>query len=1544
MVRGVRVSLVSHRERLRYGFGAVCIGIAALLFLVSFHGGAAQGLAAPTAPTIMKSSVTSIDEANNALSDEAVAGELVTVTVVYNVPSSETIYDASLRVMLQDGLYPTASNPTWSEIYTGTRSELLPYEPLIPYGRNGALVIFPDEPIITGTDAITMVIYAVRTQYEYVESDEIRDNTRLRTQAVLRYCETSGCTTKVAVNDDSYDAQVYAIRPEISAACTETYLDSAGVGAGNGQVQLNFAGNLTGRPAAYNVVFTATVGAELTYDASNGGTDSPGPGGVTYVVWNRSSLLVGDTWQPVVTATLPLTFTIGREFACQGMATYETFAGDVPYEGKYTTTGEERALHPGLSVVAKSSLPGSGAVTMGDTVTYTVVFWQGANTLLQAPQVVDTQPLGFHYVPDTFVIQGADTISVTTSQGTTEGSGDNLRHYEDLKWTMSDLSLISTARVVTATYVAFNTGLDYDGLPVYWSAADIKASKTTISTSKTGAVLSWTPPAGSSYSAAARANASTLYVIQPFMGDHFSTLRTDGGEREIGQSVNLAIRFHNYGAVIGQAIPAHELEVCDTLPTGMTFEQNNGCFVIDSTTPCPFTYTPPSIGDEGVVCWQVPALERTTTIYEFKYQAGIGPATIPGIHTNGAYVTTYSSQSGTVEGERVYSEFPEALPSANCGTTCMTILGLEGNKIPWDARVAPGDLLTYTLLFTDTSLTNNYTGLLVTDTYDSLLSFVDATPTPISHDAGTRTLVWDLGAVPDGGNQQIILTMQVDSEIEAHYALTNTMMWDSDQTTPHALSKVTEIDVADLYVDMSGSEFTHAGGDVVLTVVYSNTGSWDSAPVTLTLDYGPYLTYVSASPLAPVAGTQDRVFVDTVPNDGVSKTLTINLTTNAPLPYTLEEIVSTVTLASSGAPSQADVWTTTLQRPVFSFQKMGPSVAAMPPDGTMLYTFELVNTGDYTATNLVITDTWDAATSFRTSAGWTPDGSGMYATYAIPSLAPGATATVNPLTVQVDSLEDSYLNQADLQSTQTTSQHTELEIWSHSIALAKTAYPDPAFPGRVLTYTLYYTNTGGGIVNAVVIDTLPDGFSFGDQSTANASGCSTGWSFDHTDPYATWSCTALLQNATGYFQIWGVVTAEENTELVNMAQSDGADVPTRPMDEPLRTLVARPWLRVDKAGVPTHPVAPDDYITYTLTYENYGSYTAYDVVVKDELPGELTFAGCDHGCTHDVGLVSWLIGEVPVDTTGEVVVYATVNAGTGGQTAVNSNYTIENATVWQELLPSETEKGDPVNTTILDPQLTLTKAAAPTVVQNYNDTIVYTITYANTGGGLLHNVAITDELDIYTSFTSAPAGCVHDDAAAGGTVVCQLGDLANGESRQIVIRVRVLPGLTAGDTIPNQAQGRTDEAPLTSSNTTTVWYQVAAYPEIVLTPMFFDKSASEGSPVIEDTLTVSNEGDADLLWSAEVMTPTEATWLRISVGGGDPDTIILPRTTAPGGSTDVTVYFDPTGLSAVIRDYTGWLRILSNDEDEAEVLVPVTFTIVMSDYYIYLPLVLRNYQ
>lgn len=268
-------------------------GLAALTLLLLLLGSLTHpGRAAMVmAPSVGKSSITSIVGTNNTIG-QAVAGEIVTVTVEFTVPSGETIYDASPRVLLQDGLYPLGSNPGWAAMYTGTTTALRAYEALA--ARNGALIIFPMEGTVTGPATLTRVVRAVRTQRTYVGTPaEIAHNVNLRVQAVLRYATAPGGTPATPINDDSTAAQVKAIQPLLTHAYTVAYQDAAGLGAGGGQVRLTFtAGNTSGRPTAYDIVYTATLGSGLTWSASSGGDGagsgdvSSGPGGVTTIRWN----------------------------------------------------------------------------------------------------------------------------------------------------------------------------------------------------------------------------------------------------------------------------------------------------------------------------------------------------------------------------------------------------------------------------------------------------------------------------------------------------------------------------------------------------------------------------------------------------------------------------------------------------------------------------------------------------------------------------------------------------------------------------------------------------------------------------------------------------------------------------------------------------------------------------------------------------------------------------------------------------------------------------------------------------------------------------------------------------------------------------------------------------------------------------------------------------------------------------------------------------------------------------------------------------------
>ncbi|MEJ5309495.1 MAG: PKD domain-containing protein [Anaerolineae bacterium] len=1652
MVKDKQLSVVLRRAHLRYGFGAVCLGVAALLFLLSFRGGAAQGLTAPLTPAVpVMSSETSIVATNNTVG-QAVAGELVTVTAVFNVPAGDLIYNASPRVVLQDGLYPLGASHAYT-LYTGTVNELRAIEGsgnIVAY--SGALIVFANQGTITGTDVLTMTVYAVRRQQNYVGTPaDIANGANLRVQGILRYCTTApDCVPTLVVNTpaNATPGQVTAIQPLVNTSYASSYLDAAQLGEGGGQVRLTFtAAAATGRPTAYDIVYTATLGSGLTYADSNGTGVGAGNvtvvGETTYVTWTvPGSMVAPQTWQAVVTATLPNTFTVGREFTYFGTAAYETFAGDVQDEGRYTTSGTVQTLRPGVSITTKTSVPSSGAVTMGDRITYTLTFRQAANTLLQAPYYVDTLPRGFHYVSGTLTLQGATLLGYAVLEGPVAGTGSAARYFENLRVNMDTLPVTGTLRQVTVSYTALNTGLDYRGVPVWESAANMQAANNTVEGNTTGAMLYWTPPSGFAYgnlggnyaNLTTKANSTNVTVIQPFLANaQFAALRDGTADVTVGDFVLFTIRLRNSGAAPG--IPAYELQVCDTLPEGFAYVTTFSCSSIGGAPACP-AFTSPQAGSTGKVCWAFDGLPRTGSTaqyHELKYQAQVLPTAVPGVYSNAVTVEGYSSQRGVVEGERDYSDFPQALISGNCGAACIRVTGLAADKQAWVDEVAPGALLTYTLWLTDTRNTTSYTGVVVTDTYDTLLSFVSADPPVSAHNIGARQLIWNVGTLSSGGSRQIVLTMRVAETIAERYILTNTMMWDSDQSLPFTVAETTAIAVPTLHLRMDGPQNTHAGQDIVYTVTYSNTGT-AAAPVVLTLDYGSYVEFLSSTPLTPRTGS-DNIFDDVV-GPGGSRTLTINLRVKAPLPYDLAgPLTASALLESPGAESKHAQISMILERPVLVLEKTGPLVV-QPVVGTIVeYTIRVQNLGTYTATGAVITDTWDANLGYRannSSFGWALSGDGTYATQSLGTLGVGETVTkffqVDIVTVAV-----SYTNRIDLTTYQTTQQSEIEDTWQASIATTKSATPVPAFPGRVLTYTVYYTSTATffPMVNAFVTDTLPSNFVYLGQSTAQASGCQSPWTF--TPPgsggggNAVWSCATLLANANGRFIIWGEVKAEaEGTNLTNRTTTSALNIPVRPIAKPLVTRVARPWLRVDKAVVPTYPVAPGNLLTYTLTYENYGTDPAYNVIIKDQLPEQVAYVSCSGGnsCGHSGGLVTWNIAQVPVGTVSSVQVVVAAKAGTGGQTAVNANYTIQS----DRLAVADTITGSPVSSEIRDPHLAAEKLADPAYVTQTGDRITYTISLTNDGGGILHNVVITDAINVRTNVdrsTLPPECTVSGSPGVNEVVTCNIGAMAQGAVKVVQFKVYLAGAPTQGDFITNTAYSDSDETASAPSNTTTVWVTtgcipphnvdftvsanpqagqpvtftasaagdtpmtyswafgdmqtgsgqvvqhtyavsgtykvdltvsngcvapvtvsknvfVPGAPEITWTPSSFVKSAIEGSTTaLQDTLTVSNTGTANLLWHVEV-TPTTATWLKVAVAGGDPGTSILPQLTVPGNGTPVTVYFDPTGLTA--GTYTAQLRIVSNDADESVVLVSVTFTIqaVEEEYYIYLPLVLRN--
>ena len=116
------------------------------------------------------------------------------------------------------------------------------------------------------------------------------------------------------------------------------------------------------------------------------------------------------------------------------------------------------------------------------------------------------------------------------------------------------------------------------------------------------------------------------------------------------------------------------------------------------------------------------------------------------------------------------------------------------------------------------------------------------------------------------------------------------------------------------------------------------------------------------------------------------------------------------------------------------------------------------------------------------------------------------------------------------------------------------------------------------------------------------------------------------------------------------------------------------------------------------------------------------------------------------------------------------------------------------------PDLSVTKTDSPDPVA-VGQELTYTLTTTNNGPGDATGVMLTDSLPANVTFQSASSGCVH----ATGAVTCSLGDLANGATATVEIRVTPQSEGTITDTASVEGdQTDPDAADNTVSEDTTV--------------------------------------------------------------------------------------------------------------------------------------------
>lgn len=266
-------------------------------------------------------------------------------------------------------------------------------------------------------------------------------------------------------------------------------------------------------------------------------------------------------------------------------------------------------------------------------------------------------------------------------------------------------------------------------------------------------------------------------------------------------------------------------------------------------------------------------------------------------------------------------------------------------------------------------------------------------------------------------------------------------------------------------------------------------------------------------------------------------------------------------------------------------------------------------------------------------------------------------------------------------------------------------------------------------------------------------------------------------------------------------------------------------------------VAPGQRLTYTFTYQNSGSATATNTIVKETIPANTTFASVsDNRCSFSAGVVTCALGSLIPGASGTFNVAVDVVAGATGKIN-NGNYTIAADGVAPTIGPLVST---PVTAGTADVAITKT---APAVVAQTN-TIGYSISASNVGQTAATGVIVTDSLPSsvdFVSVTSQPPGI----CTGAVQITCNVGTLATGSSATISLTVQ--PKTTGNITNTATVSGSfTDTNPSNNSASATTMVQSGAVCRVMTDSNWFVAYSNPSATCNQYDKTPCHQGEAIL--------------------------------------------------------------------------------------------------
>jgi uncharacterized repeat protein (TIGR01451 family) len=419
------------------------------------------------------------------------------------------------------------------------------------------------------------------------------------------------------------------------------------------------------------------------------------------------------------------------------------------------------------------------------------------------------------------------------------------------------------------------------------------------------------------------------------------------------------------------------------------------------------------------------------------------------------------------------------------------------------------------------------------------------------------------------------------------------------------------------------------------------------------------LTFVSASPeCTQAAGTVSCA----VPSMATGETRTFTVTTKV-ASSVKGRLVNTATVASDTPDPKPENNTSTVTVPTegkadLSITKT-PSVRTVGPNGQVLYTLVVKNTGPSDATGVTVTDTPPAGLTLQSAKGATGTSCAIAdnkLTCQVGTLAVGGTTQVLVTAQTTATAVGDLTNKATVtgneedpkpeDNTSTTTVNvppppgTPLVQPTADLSIVKTVNARRIRLGQSLTYTVVVTNKGPAAApNAVVTDTLA-------VPARNVSIKPSAGKCSGTVPFTCQLGTLQPgQKVTITVKLTPTkVGTARNTASVT---SPGTDPKTDDNISGVAATVTKPTLGLTK-GANRKAVKAGQTITYTLRVRNPSSAPVKNVKVCDDLPSGLVYVSSKSRAKLTKGQYCWTVKSLGAGKSKAFTLTARALKGTSG--------------------------------------------------------------------------------------------------------------------------------------------------------------------------------------------------------------------------------------------------------------------------------------------------------